>query len=185
MAKFKVGDRVKYRDEMVFVVCNKDSYHYVIERYGDEGWGRQFLPNSLRDWISKAGDTYWYVMDSELELVEYGRSVPVNLPYHLHMDMCQPGQVIYQTSDWCTGWSRQEIMSRAIEYKNKPFMSSIKEQFVLAFKSEPEKSFRIKGITNGDDMLTSDGQQIFLSWLLKKNGEAFKAEVVDAIKEDK
>lgn len=58
---------------------------------------------------------------------------------------------------------------------------SIKESFALAFKNEPEKSFRKAGITNGDDFLTEDGQTIFLSWLLKQNGEAFKKEVVDAL----
>lgn len=63
---------------------------------------------------------------------------------------------------------------------------NIKEKFALAFKSEPEKSFRIAGITNGDDFLTEDGQKIFLSWLLKKYGNDFKKEVVDELlkKED-
>jgi len=62
----------------------------------------------------------------------------------------------------------------------------IKEKFQLAFKSEPEKSFRKAGVTNGDDYLTDDGQKIFLSWLLKKNGADFKTEVVDdLLKDDK
>lgn len=62
----------------------------------------------------------------------------------------------------------------------------IKEKFQLAFKSEPEKSFRKAGVTNGDDYLTDDGQKIFLSWLLKKHGTEFKTEVVDELlKEDK
>lgn len=56
---------------------------------------------------------------------------------------------------------------------------SIKDNFTLAFKKEPEKSFRKTGITNGDDFLTEDGQHVFLSWLLKKHGEEFKKEVVD------
>lgn len=56
---------------------------------------------------------------------------------------------------------------------------NIKDSFTLAFKKEPEKSFRKTGITNGDDFLTEDGQKIFLSWLLKKHGEEFKTEVVD------
>ncbi len=59
----------------------------------------------------------------------------------------------------------------------------IKEKFALAFKSEPEKTFRKAGITNGDDFLTSEGQNIFLSWLLKKHGEEFKKEVVDLLME--
>ncbi len=61
---------------------------------------------------------------------------------------------------------------------------NIKEKFALAFKSEPEKTFRKTGITNGDDLLTEEGSQIFLSWLLKKNGADFKKEVVDLLVED-
>ncbi len=62
---------------------------------------------------------------------------------------------------------------------NNKINMDMKEKFALAFKKEPEKSFRKAGITNGDDFLTTDGQSIFLSWLLKKNGEDFKKEVVD------
>lgn len=65
----------------------------------------------------------------------------------------------------------------------KGFMSNLKETFALAFKAEPEKSFRKAGITNGDDFLTDDGQKIYLSWLLKQNGADFKKEVVDPILE--
>lgn len=61
---------------------------------------------------------------------------------------------------------------------------NIQEKFVLAFKSEPEKTFRKTGITNGDDILTDDGQKIFLSWLLKKNQVEFKKEVADEILKD-
>lgn len=58
---------------------------------------------------------------------------------------------------------------------------NIKEKFALAFKSEPEKSFRKAGITNGDDFLTAEGQEIFLGWLLQKHGTEFKTEVVDEL----
>lgn len=62
----------------------------------------------------------------------------------------------------------------------------LKEKFALTLTSEPYKSFRKARITNGDDLLTDDGMRIFLSWLLKKNADAFKLEVVDEIvKEDK
>ena len=63
--------------------------------------------------------------------------------------------------------------------KNNNKKMNIKDSFTLAFKQEPEKSFRKTGITNGDDFLTEDGQKVFLSWLLKKNGADFKKEVVD------
>jgi len=56
---------------------------------------------------------------------------------------------------------------------------NLKEKFVTLFISEPEKSFRKIGITNGDGILTEDGQKVFLGWLLKQNGDAFKKEVVD------
>jgi hypothetical protein len=63
---------------------------------------------------------------------------------------------------------------------------NIKEKFVLAFKKEPEKSFRKAEITNGDGFLTCDGQQVFLGYLLKKFGDDFKKDVVDdLLKEDK
>lgn len=62
---------------------------------------------------------------------------------------------------------------------------SLTEQFCLLFKSEPEKSFRMAGITNGDDQLTSDGQTVFLSWMLKKHGAEFLKEVVTPILEAK
>jgi len=64
-------------------------------------------------------------------------------------------------------------------------MTSLTEKFALVFKSEPEKTFRKAGITNGDDMLTADGQAIFLSFLLKKHGADFKKEVVDPMLEEK
>ena len=61
---------------------------------------------------------------------------------------------------------------------------NMQEKFVLAFKSEPEKTFRKTGITNGDDILTDDGMKIFLSWLLKKNQVEFKKEVADNLLEE-
>lgn len=60
-------------------------------------------------------------------------------------------------------------------------IKNMKEKFVTMFLSEPEKSFRKAEITNGDGMLTDDGQKIFLSWMLKKYGNDFKTEVVDPI----
>lgn len=58
---------------------------------------------------------------------------------------------------------------------------NIIEKFTLNLKSEPEKSFRKAGIINGDDLLTDDGQKIFLTWLLSKNKQEFRTEVVDGI----
>lgn len=63
---------------------------------------------------------------------------------------------------------------------NKTIMSSLKEKFVSAFLTEPEKTYRKVGITNGDGVITPEGQELFLTWLLKQN-PTFKTEVVDII----
>jgi len=69
--------------------------------------------------------------------------------------------------------------------KKETTMSTIKEKFVLALTSEPKKSFRKAGITNGDDLLTDDGQKIFLTWLLHtKHADEFKTAVVDGLLAD-
>lgn len=68
--------------------------------------------------------------------------------------------------------------------KSKSFMASIAEKFALITKGEPEKSFIKACITGMDGLLTSEGEAVFLAWLLKKNGEAFKTEVVDPILAD-
>lgn len=64
---------------------------------------------------------------------------------------------------------------------NKSLMSQLTEKFILAITSEPEKSFRKAGITNGDGLLTEEGTAIFLAYLLNKNADDFKTTVVDPI----
>jgi len=66
-------------------------------------------------------------------------------------------------------------------------MADIKEKFITLFLTEPKKSFRKAGITDGDNLITEDGTKIFLSWLLEKHGDDFKKEVVDELlkKEEK
>lgn len=56
-----------------------------------------------------------------------------------------------------------------------------------AVTPEPQKSFRRAEITDGDNLLTQDGQRIFLTWLLGKYADEFKTAVVDGLlkKEDK
>lgn len=72
---------------------------------------------------------------------------------------------------------------------NKKINMNLKETFSHIFLKEPEKSFRKAGVTDSDGTLTTEGQSIFLSWLLKENGDAFKTEVIDPVlletKEDK
>lgn len=55
------------------------------------------------------------------------------------------------------------------------------EQAKLAFKGEPEKSFIKAGVLDSNENLTADGQQLFLTYLLKKHGEDFKTTVIDPI----
>lgn len=72
-----------------------------------------------------------------------------------------------------------ELISNSDNVANKKM--TLREKFLVSLKKEPEKSFRKAEITNGDDMLTEDGKNIFLSWLLTKNGADFKKEVIDEI----
>jgi hypothetical protein len=63
---------------------------------------------------------------------------------------------------------------------------NIKGNFILSLVKEPNKSFRKAEITDNNDLLTDDGQKIFLSWLLhSKYAEEFKASVVDEMVQDK
>lgn len=57
----------------------------------------------------------------------------------------------------------------------------IKETFLRGLMSEPQKTFRKAGITNGDNLLTQEGTEVFLNWLFQKNSDAFKTEVADVI----
>lgn len=63
-------------------------------------------------------------------------------------------------------------------------MTSILTKFQTAFLPEPEKTFRQAGITKDDGSLTTEGQEVFLRYLLKKNGVDFKKEVVDVLLAD-
>jgi len=60
-------------------------------------------------------------------------------------------------------------------------MASLKDSFNLLFKPEPQRSFQKAGVTDGNDVLTSDGQTVFLSYLLRKHGADFNTEVVQEI----
>ncbi len=69
----------------------------------------------------------------------------------------------------------------------KTFMSNFLEKAALAFKSEPEKSFRKAGVTNGDDLFTEEGAKLFLTWLSKQDCQklaAHKGSIQDKFRED-
>lgn len=74
------------------------------------------------------------------------------------------------TEDWI-------LISKA----NSLTQTNMLEKFKQSLLKEPQKSFRKAGITNGDNMLTSDGNAIFMSYLLEKFGADFKTEVVDPL----
>lgn len=60
-------------------------------------------------------------------------------------------------------------------------MSTLKQKVALVFKNEPERSFIKAGVLNIDETFTEEGRDTFLAFLLKKNGDAFKTEVIDPI----
>ena len=96
---------------------------------------------------------------------------------------------IHTTKDFAFGmdfsWGSDSSVDsvRYIKPIKKPM--TLKEKFVLAITPEPQKSFRKAGITNGDDLLTEEGSRVFLSWLLTKNAEDFKKEVVNDLLKEK
>jgi len=101
------------------------------------------------------------------------------------LDPTRPYILWSKKGGWYTDIVCLQLISSAEQNKAEENKMNIKEKFVLAFQKEPEKSFRKAEITNGDGFLTTDGQQVFLGYLLKKFGEDFKKEVVDdLLKED-
>ncbi len=118
---------------------------------------------------------YSFFVGDKVKIVEdnCGHSVPIGTEVVITAGSSYYDRY-YQNYNTCY------VEGRDIKKINSNSMT-IKEKFLLAFKTEPEKSFRKAGITNGDDLLTEEGQVIFLSWLLKKSGEEFKKEVVDGL----
>jgi hypothetical protein len=108
---------------------------------------------------------------------------PNDIPYKMFIGnkykvMAVSGSCIYLEETGNESWTSSyfEIISN-----NSITNMTLAQKLALAFKSEPEKSFIKAGITNMDGTFTTEGQTVFLAWLLKKNGEAFKTEVVDVL----
>lgn len=139
MSKFKVGDKVRYKEGLTHLKPGPLEMDHVYTIRAFDGKKFYLLPKDNPWGISGSNfkDFTWEVEEHQLQLISTNIT---NM--------------------------------------------SISEKFLLAFKAEPEKSFRKAGITNGDDFLTDEGQKIFLSWLLKKNGDGFKKEVVDGLLEE-
>jgi hypothetical protein len=90
------------------------------------------------------------------------------------------GDFSIQNCPACSVRCRHSTVYYSLELINQPM--NIKESFVLALTSEPKKSFRKAGVTNGDDLLTDEGQKIFLTWLLhSKYADEFKTSAVDGL----
>lgn len=69
-----------------------------------------------------------------------------------------------------------------MEQNNNEIMKpmTLLEKFALSFTKEPQKTFRKLNITNGNDMLTGEGANIFLTWLLQnKHADEFKKNCLD------
>lgn len=76
------------------------------------------------------------------------------------------------------------IESKAKQLKSPKGMSGIMEKFKVSILTEPDKSFRKLGITNGDGLLTSEGTELFLNFLFQRNKEDFYKEVVKKLAEE-
>lgn len=61
---------------------------------------------------------------------------------------------------------------------------SLIEKAKLTFKKEPERSFIKVGVMDASENLTSEGKDLLLAFLLEKNKDDFKKEVVDPILAD-
>ncbi len=64
-------------------------------------------------------------------------------------------------------------------------ITSLTSSFVNLFTTEPMKSFKKAGIVDGDNLLTKEGEKVFINWLFSKNQEAFNTEVVQPILAEK
>lgn len=67
------------------------------------------------------------------------------------------------------------------EVKTTTYMATLIEKAKLAFKKEPEKSFIKVGVMDANENLTTEGKDLLFAFLLEKNKDAFKTEVVDPI----
>lgn len=88
-------------------------------------------------------------------------------------------------SGWYISFKNDQAYVDVLESNNKKEKTmNLLEKFTQTLLSEPEKTFRKVGVTNGDNILTEEGQKIFLTWLLGKYGDDFKKEVVDKLVEE-
>lgn len=131
------------------------------------------LPNYANHLV-EAGDKLVVISDGNSAFPVLGEIVQVAYKRSESDDCVQIISNRHSESQGCYAVRLAKLPSN---YSN---MSLIKD-FALIFKGEPEKTFQKAGITDAHDVLTEEGSQVFLSWMLKKHGEEFKKEVADEI----
>lgn len=116
-----------------------------------------------------------------------GEIMEISNGYHYvhNNDVCGSNGDIYP-SKYKYSWAvRDSQIGGFTLLETKTNKMDILKKLALTLKGEPEKSFIKAEITSSDDLLTDEGQKIFLSWLLKKQGTDFKKEGVDVLLADK
>jgi hypothetical protein len=78
-------------------------------------------------------------------------------------------------------YSKDELVG--IINSKKKTMTNLFEKAATMLMSEPAKTFKKAGITSsdGEQVFTDQGQELFLQFLLNKFGDEFKKEIVDKI----
>jgi len=100
--------------------------------------------------------------------------------------ICEDSYMFYYNKDNGFYFDMNDIAIAVTVSERKEEMktsTNLVENFKNLFVKEPQKTFRSLGITDNNDILTDEGQKIFLSYLLhNKFSEDFKKEIVDLIK---
>jgi hypothetical protein len=94
----------------------------------------------------------------------------------------------YLEDTWFVAWNNKEadveiILKASPNWSQliKEKIMDLKEKFLTLFTQEPYKSFKKSKIVDEKNMLTDEGTEIFLNWLLMKYADEFKKEVVDKL----
>lgn len=107
-----------------------------------------------------------------------------NDSYYLLPKEYSLGSICKHGKSWVARDFELELISSAPTHKAVETNMNLKEKLLLAMKPEPEKSFRKLGITNGDDMLTEEGKELYYNWKFQQDKAQFKTEVVDKLLEE-
>ena len=152
----------------------------------------------------KSGNKYNAVVTAKPNLVPYLyrleiKRIDIEDPYDLYIDYMDlavgvidyviinpiPVQRLSVGHQYLSGtqFSDSDMRFEFKNYKLKKEDSkmSLTNIFKQLFLTEPTKSFTKAGIINDDGYLTNEGCNVFLKWLLDKNADSFKTEVVDPI----